>query len=163
NQGPDYHREGFSTMIGKFKKSKNQDGTTTLDFASGIVVRGKLGEAIKKDGKTVILPFSDCIVTFGKEILFKPEWGTFDLACGERVVSVFGGAADREKYVAKTGGFKQQPMPPKCNLTEENRRLNELYALIRELRENKAKNANLATDLATIEEELEKDYSTDWL
>lgn len=163
NQGPEYHKDGFSTAIGKYRRSEEKDGTTVLEFESGIRVQGKLGKAVERAGKTIILPFTDCTVNFGKTTLFKPEWGTFDLACGESVVSVFGGAADRKSYVAKTGGFKQTPMSPKCNLTDENRRLNELYARIRELRENKIKSSTLASDLADVESELERVYPQDWL
>ena len=30
--------------------------------------------------------------------LFKPEWGTYDLACGNEIISVFGGPADWSNY-----------------------------------------------------------------
>jgi phenylalanine-4-hydroxylase len=108
----------------------------------------------------VILSLDDCTVTHGTEILFKPEWGTFDLACGERVVSVFGGAADRRAYVAKTGGFKQTPMKPKTNLTSENRRLNEIYSEIRKLRES---GRRMESDYEKLAAELDRDYGNDWL
>jgi phenylalanine-4-hydroxylase len=181
NQGPDYHREGFSTVIGRLKglskspaaltdaelASLAKDGITTLVFESGIEVRGKLGTPVRRDGRILILPFTECTATWktgGKEeILFQPEWGTFDLACGESVVSVFGGAADRKNYLAKTGGFKQLPMNPKCNLTAENRALNDLYARVRELREKKIEDRALEGALTKVEAALESQYPEDWL
>ena len=34
--------------------------------------------------------------------LFKPDWGTYDLACGGEIISVFGGPADWNKYYKKS-------------------------------------------------------------
>jgi phenylalanine-4-hydroxylase len=173
-QGPDYHHHGFSTVIGKLKdldRSLNfiseselakraVNGVINLEFASGIRIVGKVKSQIRRNSQLVVLSLVECTATLGNETLFKPEWGTYDLACGDQVVSVFGGAADRKAYVAKTGGFKQSPMLPKSNLTPENRRLNELYAVIRKLRE-----AGTATagELEKIEGELAKDFAEDWL
>jgi phenylalanine-4-hydroxylase len=173
-QGADYHREGFSTVVGKLKGSDRSlsfyseselakfavGGVTTLEFASGIRVVGKIKASVRRNSRLVVLSLTDCTATLGTEILFKPEWGTFDLACGESVVSVFGGAADRKAYVAKTGGFKQSPMTPKSNLTPENARLNALYAEIRALRESRKSDP---AALEKIESALAKEYPNDWL
>jgi phenylalanine-4-hydroxylase len=173
-QGPDYHREGFSTVIGKLKATGEspaylsetgiakltEGGITTLEYASGIRVVGKVKSSLRRDARLLVLSFAECTVTDGAEILFRPEWGTFDLACGEKVLSVFGGAADRKAYVAKTGGFKQSPMAPKSNLTPENRRLNALYAEIRKIRESGGK---APAELGKIAGELARDYPDDWL
>jgi len=163
NQGPDYHREGFSTVIGKIatESTEGEDGRTRLSFESGIQVIGKKEFEVTRDGKRILIRFTDCkIHTRDGEFLYKPEWGPCDLAMGASVVSVFGGPADRKNYLAKTGGFKQSPMPPKCNLTEENRGLNVLYAEIRKLREA---GKGALEDLARVEAALEKDYRSDWL
>lgn len=161
NQGPDYHREGFSTVIGKIKSETVKDGHTQLVFASGIQLTGKKEFEIERGGKRVIIRFTDCTIqTPEGEFLYKPVWGPCDLAVGESLTSVFGAAADRKNYLAKTGGFKQSPMTPKCNLTKENRGLNLLYAEIRKLRESG--NATLA-DLIRVESSLENESKTDWL
>ena len=34
------------------------------------------------------------MVTF----IFKPEWGNYDMAVGEKIISVFCGAADKDAY-----------------------------------------------------------------
>jgi phenylalanine-4-hydroxylase len=173
-QGPEYHKDGFSTVVGKLRGMDRSlsfiseselaklavGGVTTLEFASGIRVVGKVKSQTRRNSRLVVLSLTDCTVTDGDETLFNPEWGTFDLACGESVVSVFGGAADRKAYVAKTGGFKQSPMSPKSNLTPENARLNKLYAEIRTLRES---GKSGGPELEKIESELAKDYREDWL
>lgn len=172
NQGPTYHREGFSTAIGKLKGSEKSPADLTeaelralpkLEFASGIVVSGEFTGCVREEGRTLIASYKNCTVTHGNETLFKPEWGTFDLACGSRVTSVFGGPADRKKYLAQTGGFEQIPMKPKSNLTAANRELNELYRDVRDLRESKAEGIPLEKELHRIEAKLEKEFPEDWL
>lgn len=178
NQGPEYHREGFSTVIGSLKgfdrspaelseaelTSLTKNNVTTLEFESGITVRGALQTPIRMNGKNLILPFTDCTVTSATgELLFKPEWGTFDLACGSKIISVFGGPADRKNYLQKTGGFKQLPMTPKCNLTPENRGLNELYAEVRRVREAELQGNALLAVLEKTETILENEHPEDWL
>ena len=177
-QGPDYHRDGFSTVIGKLKDSdlslnfvseselakRTVNGVLDLEFASGIRVVGKVNSTLRRNAQLIVLSLTECTMTHGSEMLFKPEWGTFDLACGDRVVSVFGGAADRKAYVAKTGGFKQSPMPPKSNLTAENRGLNKLYAEIRKLRGTQRMPVReLQTELERVEAELANHFPNDWL
>jgi len=44
------------------------------------------------------MTFKDCTVTYEGKKLFDPSWGEYDLVLGERVISVFGGAADKEAY-----------------------------------------------------------------
>lgn len=170
NQGADYHKHGFSTPLGKLcglnktaadlhiQEIRKLNGK--FQFESGIIVEGHYQSNVQKGGKNLILTFNQCTVRHGDKILFKPEWGTFDMACGESVVSVFGGAADRVRYLHTTGGYQQRPNRQKTNLTKENLELNKLYAKVRQLRESKEV---ALQDLTVIHDELEKHYSQDWL
>jgi phenylalanine-4-hydroxylase len=131
-----------------------------LEFASGIVVEGTIRDVLIKNGKTLMIAFTDCTVTNGAEILFKPEWGTFDLACGEKVVSVFGGAADRAAYDETRKNLPQKPRPQKRNVSRENEKLIPLYAKVRELRETGQ------VEMKTVETViglLDRDFPNDWL
>lgn len=173
--GPDYHREGFSTAVGLVGGKSPCDLSKAdltahglkdgqpgkLAYDSGVTVEGVLKSSIEKNGKVVILSFEKCTVRRGDEIFFKPEWGTYDLACGSRVTSVFGGAADRVKYLAATGYTKPKPLKQKTNLTAENLSLNELYARVRKARE--AGDPGAIRDLASVHQELEKSHAEDWL
>lgn len=174
SQGASHHKDGYSTPIGKlagrFSGREPQslseaelNGLTELEFASGICVRGRLRESVRREGKTLVLVWDDCTVTRGSEVLFKPEWGTFDMACGTSVPSVFGGAADRSRYLAATGGFQQDPGKPKTNLTPENTALNELYAQVRTIREAKNWDTQVEDDLAAVCRTLDAKHSQDWL
>jgi phenylalanine-4-hydroxylase len=182
-QGPVHHREGFGTALGIVKGLKRTpaelsvadleklgfkpDSKGRMEFESGVVVEGELVSRLERDGKNLILTFRNCSVKLGAEVLFDPSWGTYDMACGSKVISVFGGAADRSRYLAATGGFGQPPAKPKTNLTESNRALNELYARVRKLRdaasESKSMSAEMTSELTKIHDELERNYRSDWL
>lgn len=169
-QGPKYHGQGFGTPVGPLKDGRSPADLADsdfakgrLEFASGVVVEGRFTRSLRKNGKALVAAFESCTVRRGGELLFQPEWGTFDMACGAKVVSVFGGAADRGKYLEATGGFQQPPGKPKTNLTPENRDLNRLYARVRELRESKVTDSELNQSLQSIHDELEKNHPQDWL
>jgi phenylalanine-4-hydroxylase len=174
--GGDYHREGFGTPVGRVARlgkpaSKLSDAdlhalgfkngqSGRLEFESGVTVEGVQDGSVSRDGHKIILTFKNCTVRQGADILFRPEWGSFDLIAGEKVVSVYGGAADRAKYLAATGGFKQSPGMQKSNLIDAEKPLEKLYAKVRAIREsgNPQKSA-----LDDVNAALEKDFPRDWL
>lgn len=168
--GPAYHAQGFGTPLGRLKgatKALAEFSDEELralgrrfQFASGVLVEGRLERIVRYEGRAVVLAFEDCRVTLGSRVLFEPAWGTFDLACGERVVSVFGGAPDRSKYLEATGGFAQKPAKPKSNRTPENAELCELYAEVRRVRESSVADEQR---LARVADALERHYPDDWL
>jgi len=183
-QGADYHREGFGTPVGElhdgflsealdeaalWKAGFSAAGASpkkgTLKFKSGVEVTGIYKNIIRRDGKTLVIAFTDCTVKVGDRILFDPSWGTFDMACGESVRSVFGGAADRKRYLADTGGFHQDPKMPKSNLTPTNRGLNELYQRVRKTREKKStdQKSDISSELKAVLETLDREFQQDWL
>jgi len=174
-QGTKDHAHGFSTPLGKIKGTgktcaelssedfKNLGFRNSepgfLHFESGVEVSAVLFDQLQLNGKNLILRFKDCTMKLKDEVLYQPEWGVFDLACGSQVISVFGGAADRAAYEAsKHTKFKGREA--KTNLTESNRRLNELYASVRKLREEEGENLALLEDI--ISEHSQK-YPRDWL
>lgn len=171
-QGPRHHAEGFGTPVGKLAGSGKSPSdlsetelrsVSELKFESGVTVRGVFAKRLEKKGRGLVLTFTDCTVTWGNETLFKPEWGAFDLACGTRVTSVFGNAADRGAYLAYQSEIGIRPQPPgkpKTNLNASNRALNALYARVRAAREQgKSASEQVAQALA----ETLKSYPEDWL
>ncbi len=181
-QGADYHKEGFSTPIGKLKKFgvtaadlsvaqlEQMQSEKGCEFESGIKIKGDLKRWMSDAGKNQILVFENCRVTLGERVLFDPSWGVFDMACGSRVTSVFGSAADRVSYMQATGGFKQVPKMPKTNLTAENQELNRLYQTVREIRERAIKRGNKfevasrdGEELKRVSASLQECHQRDWL
>jgi phenylalanine-4-hydroxylase len=176
-QSATYHKDGFGSPLEKITDELLREAgleigkVGRLSFTSGVQVEGQLTQVLKRDGKILLLTFAKCTVKKGDEFLFRPEWGMFDMICGEKVVSVFGGAADREKYLNATGGFHQEPGRQKTNLTDANRDLNNLYAQVRTVR-NLAKSdpkiaektaAHCAIELTQVYGKLAKSYPKDWL
>lgn len=113
--GLERHGHGFSTPLGRImgrpdlSLSSMEDGvlrdlgielgkTVHLQFVSGFEVKGRLITRIQRDGKLLMMSFTDCTVRRGEQIYFEPAWGEFDMLIGERVSSVYGGPADREAF-----------------------------------------------------------------
>jgi len=113
--GTRYHAEGFGSPVGKLKdfslclseysvdelKAHNIviGKAVSLEFLSGITVKGRLQDVFRQEHRNLILSFEDCTVTdLHGRVLFDPAWGTYDMAVGARIVSVYGGTADREKF-----------------------------------------------------------------
>ncbi len=111
--GVAYHAAGFGSPIGQIKdfsrclseytidELKAHDiaigAYATLEYLSGITVHGKLENVLRQDHRNLVLSFSNCTVTnLEGRILFDPSWGTYDLAVGSNIPSVYGGVADRE-------------------------------------------------------------------
>lgn len=113
--GIDYHEHGFSSPVGKLvqlpeclstyhiddlKAAGIEIGKTIeLNFLSGIKVKGDLQHITRRDGKNLLFTFENCRVSDLNDItLFDPQWGTFDMAVGYVIDSVYGGSADPAKY-----------------------------------------------------------------
>jgi phenylalanine-4-hydroxylase len=75
------------------------------------------------------------IVGAGGVTVFEEKKFVFPLFIASRVISVFGGAADRMQYAAKHQIKSKKVSSHKTNLTKENVGLNELYQRVREFRE----------------------------
>lgn len=177
-QGCARHVHGFGTPVGVLKHLATSPAELTnedlaklgflpgkkskLEFESGVVVEGELTLREVRDGRNLLLTFQSCTVKLGDELLFDPAWGVYDMACGGSVQSVFGGAADRAKYLEATGGFKQPPGRQKSNLTDSNKELNDLYAQVRKIRESTPPGL-MTQGLIDVFSKLEASYPDDWL
>lgn len=177
--GPDYHREGFSVPIGLIKGLTTKPWTATLEqwkaigcvegqpckfeYESGITVEGTWSSSLKKEGQLLLMTLKNCTVRLNNDVLFKPEWGPFDLAFGESVTSVYGGAADRGAYMQKTIVQKFTARPQKCNLTDENKELASLYGVIRQLREDSIDLTVDSNSVLKVKNTLDQKYPNDWL
>jgi phenylalanine-4-hydroxylase len=183
-QGARYHREGFGTPVGRVVWRDQGGGSLSrdpqslqpeetqrlqeLEFESGVKIQGRVRGEVRSRDRLLVLTWENCTVRMGDRILFRPEWGLFDMACGTRVTSVSGGAPDRGSYQrdteATSGGLGFQ----KTNLTDENLVLNEWYGRLRQIRDSgapkDAAQSALALDrLTSIFEKIEADFPADWL
>ncbi|MEO5755114.1 MAG: aromatic amino acid hydroxylase [Chthoniobacterales bacterium] len=67
--GPDYHKDGFGSPIGLWKETEIAEGKKArLEFASGVVVEGKV-EKILRHGETLqLITFSECTAKLGERV-----------------------------------------------------------------------------------------------
>src|ERR1043166_10168839 len=100
-----------------------------------MTVEGKIEKLRRRDGKLLLITFSDCTVRLGDKILFDPTWGTYDMAVGEKIVSVFNGAADRDAYNQVALVPKERTI--KVPSYAKRKRLENLYSQVRKIRETK--------------------------
>jgi len=171
--GVKYHKDGFGSPVGKIKgfaqpPEKLSEGElrsmgiekgsrVSINFESGISVRGILENHIYKDGNLLLLSFTDCTVTYRDQVLFDPAWGTYDMAVGAELISCYNGVADPDAYGIRF------PVPAektrKIVHEEKQKRLFRMYREVRDIRETGKKDV----DLDCIIQTLITDYPEDWL
>ncbi len=171
--GRDYHKDGFGSPIGKWKFSDRAPETLSdselraagivpgrnvnLEFASGVRVEGSLTNALRRNGKLLLLTFENCRVTHCDRVLFEPAWGSFDMAVGERILSVFNGAADKDAYNEVALVPKERTI--KVPSDARRKKLENLYAQVRDIRDRKVGYERLGE----IWETQQAEHESDWL
>jgi len=172
--GKNYHKDGFSSPVGKLKNihSPLEDLTegelenigiakgkiVTLDFESGIQVKGTVKSILAFLGKTQLITFADCTVTDKKgHVLFDPSWGVYDMAVGEKIVSVFCGAADKAAFEEIV--YKSQTA---THHVEYDLRTRELHKLYQQVRNRRQKGGDFGF-LGNVWFMLQKNHHDDWL
>ena len=173
--GIEYHAEGFGSPIGKLKginlaiedmfpKDLEVYGIyegkkTTLLFEGNIKVEGEVITG-KRDlkGKIMLISFKNCTVTHNNTMLFKPEWGIYDMAVGKEIISAFSGPASVSSF--KNIGKVSEEKTHKIEYSPKELKLHKLYKAVAEIRRDR-----IATieKLAPIFINLEKNYPSDWL
>jgi len=171
--GIDYHAHGFGSPIGRFKNAVkpprylddhdlSQIGLitgkyATLEFESGLTVRGKLRSTTRHDDKLVLLSFDDCTVQYQDRILFQPDWGVYDMAVGESIISAYGGPANSDAF-----GL-EYPVPAekthKIHYSVQQKKLHRLYGELRLIRES----GSGFDRIPAIWNNLTSEFPNDWL
>ena len=171
--GVDYHKEGFGSPVGKWNQTSTAPELLTndqlhalgivegkkakIEFVSGIVVSGKVEKILRRDGKLLLITFVNCSAKYRDRVLFQPDWGFYDMAVGERISSVFNGAADKDAYNQVALVPKERTI--KVPSDAKRRRLENLYAQVRKIRESKTGYERLGE----IWETQQAEHPEDWL
>lgn len=172
-QGPEYHKDGFGSPIGKIKGTLTPTRFLTnkqlekinikvgkpseFEFESGLKVKGTLLNITRRDGKILLMTFKDCIVKYEDKILFEPSWGIYDMAVGETITSAFSGPADADGF-----GLIYDPPAEKTHkivYSEKEKELHMLYNKTKQMRENRMPH----DDLMGIWKLVKSKFSNDWL
>ena len=173
--GTDYHLEGFGSPLGKLKginlaiedmfpKDLEVYGIyegkkTVLLFEGNIKVEGEVITG-KRDlkGKILLISFKNCTVTHNDAVLFKPEWGIYDMAVGKEIISAHAGPASVNSF--KDLGEVSATKTHKISYSEEEIKLHKMYREIAEMRKSGDVDF-LRFDL--IFEKLKANFASDWL
>ena len=171
--GVRYHTAGFGSPVGTLKGISgnietmsdgelSSNGITKgkellLEFNSGVKVEGRIEKITREQGRNLVFSFHNCSVSYKNVELFKPEWGVYDMAVGEKIISAFAGPADPDAF-----GL-QYPVPAEkthhIHYSDKMLRLHYLYSEIRLLRE---KGGDIET-LNNIWQILKYQYPDEWL
>jgi phenylalanine-4-hydroxylase len=171
--GISYHKDGFGSPVGKLKGINGKIETMSagelaahgisignefiLEFNSGVQVKGRLDKITDSRGRNLIFSFNNCLVSYKDQVLFKPEWGTYDMAVGEEISSAFAGPADPDAF-----GLKY-PCPEEkthhIQHTQANTRLYDLYKNVRVVREKGVNSETLVDSWG----KLKQNYPEEWL
>ena len=168
------HPDGFGSPIGKLKGINlaiedmsprdlraydiYEGETVTLEFEGDITVTGEIITGTRNlQGKIILISFKNCTVTHNDTVLFKPEWGQYDMAVGKEVVSGYAGPADLQSFDLITHKISsttihEEKSPEKLELIS-------LYKQVREYREG----TNKTISRTKVLEQLQDKFPNDWL
>ena len=173
--GREYHTEGYGTPVGKLEGVNLaiedmsprdlvaygivEGKHIELNFEGGIRVVGKIITG-KRDlqGKILLISFDNCKVTYNKEILFKAEWGVYDMAVGETIKSAFAGPAAIDSFDDLYSVSSNKTS--KIVYSKNEQILHGLYQKVREIRSNKVFDIK---EIKHILKDVKKNYNREWL
>ena len=172
--GKNYHKDGFSSPVGRLQgidtplEDMAPDALkllgvetgkhTRLNFASGITVDGMVKNILAVGGKNLIITFVDCTVKDENDAtLFDPSWGVYDMAVGEKIASVFCGAADKDAFEDVT--YKSNT---NTHHVEYDARTKELHQLYQQVRNRRHKGGDFGY-LGNVWVRLQRNHHDDWL
>ncbi len=129
-----------------------------FEFEGGVVVKGEIITGTRNlQGKVILISLKNCTVTYNDEVLFKPEWGNYELAVGKKIISAFSGPADPLSFDLIT--HKPSSSTIKSEKTSERLELESLYQSVRNIREGR----NTKFSLQAAFDLLKKYHRKDWL
>lgn len=170
----EHHKDGFGSPIGKLKGINlaiedmsprdlmaydiYEGKKVTLEFEGDITVSGEIITGSRNlQGKIILISFKNCMVTHKDEVLFRPEWGIYDMAVGKEIVSGFSGPADVESFDMITHVPSTQTIKPKK--TPEREELENLYQAVRNIREGQKSQITLKEAFGAVS----ANHPNDWL
>ena len=158
----DFHKTGYSTPLGERKGELKENEIIELEYSSGIKIKGFLKKVLSKNNKALLASFEKAQVTYKKDILFRTEWGQFDLAlAGSHIPSVMGGTTYKLDLTSCSDSFKPIEIPKKKRNFQS---LNNAFESLNVLRLQKEKTSSFCSK--TYSEVLEihlEAYKNHWL
>jgi phenylalanine-4-hydroxylase len=168
----DKFKSGFSSPLGKWQHINKApedlndsdlnelklriNEKITIPFQSGIEVKGILKQVHRnEDGKLILIELKEAKVEYkGRKLEEAPD---YVLVIGEKVTSVFSGAADIEAFQPTVSVPRETTH--KINYDQKTRNLQDLFGKVRHTRETKTN----YRELPEIWETVSKEYPNEWL
>jgi phenylalanine-4-hydroxylase len=172
--GTSSHPEGFGSPIGKLKGINlaieemsprdlraydiYEGEQVTLEFEGNIKVVGEIITGTRNlQGEILLIKFKNCTVTHNDTVLFQPDWGIYDMAVGQQVISAFSGPADMNSFDMINHVPSSQTIKQKKSTEREE--LERLYLSVRNIREGKPASTTLKEAFASVS----AGHPNDWL
>jgi len=172
--GTTYHSQGFGSPIGKLKGINiaiedmsprdlmayniYEGKTATLELEGNIKIEGEIITGTRNlQGKIILISFKNCTVRHKEEMLFRPEWGIYDMAVGKEIVSGFSGPADVNSFDRITHIPTTKTI--KAEISPKRQELENLYASVRKIREGKNAEITLKEAFGLVS----SSHPEDWL
>ena len=173
--GINYHKDGFSSPLGKLKNIKLAiedmgpndlkaynfcDGKLLFfEFESGIKVEGLNITGIRNaQGKLMLIRLKDCTITYKGEFLFLPEHGIYDMVVGNDITSAFAGSADSNSFPNLYGESSTKTI--KKITSDSTITLEKYYGSIRKYRNESTDDPEFLEDLF---KKITVQYPAEWL
>jgi phenylalanine-4-hydroxylase len=171
--GTQYHAEGFGSPIGKLKGINlaiedmsprdlraydiYEAEKVTLEFEGNIKVTGEIITGSRNlQGEIIVISFKNCTVSHNETVLFLPEWGTYDMAVGKKVIAAFSGPADVNSFDMINHVPSSQTI--KAKKSAEREELEGLYLNIRNIREGKSALISIEKTFELVKDKHPKDW-----
>lgn len=168
------HADGFGSPVGRLKGINlaiedmsprdlraydiYESEKITLEFEGGIIVSGEIITGTRNlQGKIILISFKNCTVSHHDRILFKPEWGIYDMAVGKEIVSAFSGPADVKSFDLITHVPDEKTI--KIKKSKKRQELESLYQQVRDYR----KGINKTISRHKVFEQVQENHPEDWL
>ena len=173
--GVNYHKDGFGSPVGKLKNINSpienmspydleaynirEGQITKLEFEGGVTVEGEVITGTRnRFGDILLISFKNCTVKHHNTILFKPEWGIYDMAVGSSVVSAYAGPADATSFDQITHVPSEKMHERK--ISPELAELHQLYRKVRDMRHDNTKDENKLKEIFAT---MKSNFSDEWL
>ncbi len=179
-QGITRHNAGFSSPLGRLKSLSDrpfsqvddkslrelniiEGNPIEMDYVSGFKVKGHLAKIERGVGGALLyMTLHNASVTRGAEVFYEPEWGDFDLAIGEQVVSAFGGPVDQEDFSEEVNFGQASTQPGRSTpYSLRDKKIISYYEQMRDWREQKELPS--IPELHKFVEEIQKTKADEWL
>ncbi len=172
--GKQLHAHGFSSPVGALKDLDKalEDASdeelarlgiiagqkAVLNFSSGLTLNGTVRSVERRNSKLILISFAACSLKDEQGIVyFDPSMGNYDMAVGEKIVSVYCGAADKDAFEEIAPISKTPTHHPVYD--EHTKRYHQLFKELRQIREKHSGYEHLAG----IWKELKENFREDWL